>query len=35
MAKGAKSFRGYENVMSVVDSYRASDHNMVVSDLVL
>jgi endonuclease/exonuclease/phosphatase family metal-dependent hydrolase len=35
MAKGAKSFRKYENVMKVVDSSRPSDHNMVVSDLVL
>ena len=35
MAKGAKSFRKYENVMKVVDSSRPSDHNMVVSDLVI
>ena len=35
MAKGAKSFRKYENVMKVVDPSRPSDHNMVVSDLVL
>ena len=34
MAKGAKSFGKYENVMKVVDSSRPSDHNMVVSDLV-
>ena len=35
MAKGVKSFRKYENVMKVVDSRRPSDHNMVVSDLVI
>ena len=35
MAKGAKGFSTYENVMKVVDSSRPSDHNMVVSDLVL
>jgi endonuclease/exonuclease/phosphatase family metal-dependent hydrolase len=35
MAKGAKRFNKYENVMKVVDSSRPSDHNMVVSDLVL
>ncbi len=35
MAKGARSFTRYENVMDVVDSSRPSDHNMVVSDLVL
>jgi endonuclease/exonuclease/phosphatase family metal-dependent hydrolase len=35
MAKGAKSFSTYENVMKVVDSTRPSDHNMVVSNLVL
>ena len=35
MAKGAKSFSTYENVMKVTDSSRPSDHNMVVSDLVL
>ena len=35
MAKGAKGFNTYENVMKVVDSSRPSDHNMVVSNLVL
>ncbi len=35
MVKGAKRFRKYENVMKVVDSSRPSDHNMVVSDLVI
>ena len=35
MVKGVKSFRKYENVMKVVDSRRPSDHNMVVSDLVI
>ena len=35
MAKGAKSISTYENVMKVVDSSRPSDHNMVVSNLVL
>jgi endonuclease/exonuclease/phosphatase family metal-dependent hydrolase len=35
MAKGATSFTTYENVMKVTDSSRPSDHNMVVSDLVL
>ena len=35
MAKGAKGFSTYENVMKVTDSSRPSDHNMVVSDLVL
>ena len=35
MAKRAKRFNTYENVMKVVDSSRPSDHNMVVSDLVL
>ena len=35
MARGATSFTRYENVMEVVDSSRPSDHNMVVSDLVL
>jgi len=35
MAKGATSFSTYENVMKVTDSSRPSDHNMVVSDLVL
>ena len=35
MAKGAKSFISYENVMKVVDSSRPSDHNMVLTDLVL
>jgi endonuclease/exonuclease/phosphatase family metal-dependent hydrolase len=35
MAKGAKGFSTYENVMKVTDSSRPSDHNMVVADLVL
>ena len=35
MAKGAKSFNTYENVMKVVDPSRPSDHNMVVANLVL
>jgi len=35
MAKGAIGFDSYENVMNVVDSNRPSDHNMVISDLVL
>lgn len=35
MAKGAASFTTYENVMKVVNASRPSDHNLVVSDLVL
>ena len=35
MAKGVISFDTYENMMNVVDTYRPSDHNMVVSNLVL
>ena len=35
MVKGAKGFNTYKNVLKVVDSSRPSDHNMVVSDLVL
>ena len=35
MLNRGKTFRTYENVMKVVDSSRPSDHNMVVSDLVL
>lgn len=35
MAKGGNGFNTYENVMNVVDPNRASDHNMVVSDLLL
>ncbi|GAA2092215.1 hypothetical protein GCM10009841_01020 [Microlunatus panaciterrae] len=35
MAKGAKKFSTYENVMKVVDSRRSSDHNMVIANLVL
>ena len=35
MAKGAIAIDTYENVMNVVDTYRPSDHNMVISDLVL
>ena len=35
MAKGAIGFDSYENVMNVVDSNRPSDHNMVISNLVL
>ena len=35
MAKGALSFDTYENVMNVTDSNRPSDHNMVISNLVL
>ena len=35
MAKGAKGFSTYENVMKVVDSSRPSDHNMVISNLTL
>jgi endonuclease/exonuclease/phosphatase family metal-dependent hydrolase len=35
MVKGVTSFQTYENVMKVIDSSRPSDHNMVVSDLVL
>jgi endonuclease/exonuclease/phosphatase family metal-dependent hydrolase len=35
MLNRGKTFRTYENVMKVVDSRRPSDHNMVVSDLVL
>lgn len=33
MVKGASSFKHYENVMKVVDSSRASDHNLVISDV--
>ena len=35
MARGALSFHTYENVMDAIDAYRPSDHNMVISDLVL
>ncbi len=35
MVKGVKSFVRYENVMKVVDSSRPSDHNMVLSNMVL
>ncbi len=35
MVKGGKGFNRYENVMKVVDTFRASDHNMVVTDLNL
>lgn len=35
MVKGRVTFSRYENVMQVADSSRSSDHNMVVSDLVL
>ncbi len=35
MAKGALSFDTYENVMNVTDANRPSDHNMVISNLVL
>ena len=35
MVKGCKKILRYENVMKRVDSSRPSDHNLVVSDLVL
>ena len=35
MLNRGKSFSSYENVMKVVDSSRASDHNMQVANLVL
>ena len=35
MVKGIKSALRYENVMNRVDSSRPSDHNLVVSDMVL
>lgn len=35
MVKGASSFKHYENVMKAVDPSRPSDHNMVISDMVL
>jgi len=35
MVKGAPGASRYENVMRVVDAARTSDHNMVLSDLVL
>jgi len=35
VVKRAKSFRSYENVMKVKDTSRPSDHNMVVSNLVI
>jgi endonuclease/exonuclease/phosphatase family metal-dependent hydrolase len=35
MAKNATGFQTYENVMKAVDPSRPSDHNMVVSSLVL
>jgi exonuclease III len=35
MVKGTKRVLRYENVMKRVDSSRPSDHNLVVSDVVL
>ena len=35
MAKNAKGFQTYENVMKTVDPRRPSDHNMVVASVVL
>ena len=35
MVKGSKQILRYENVMRRVDSSRPSDHNMIVSDVVL
>ncbi len=35
LVRGLKKARRYENVMKVVDSSRPSDHNMIISDLVL
>ncbi len=35
MVKNGKGFNRYENVTKVVDTFRASDHNMVVTDLNL
>ena len=35
MAKGVINIDSYENVMNVTDMYRPSDHNMVISNLVL
>ena len=35
MVKGCKKMLRYENVMKRVDSSRPSDHNLVVSDIVL
>lgn len=35
MVRGANGAKRFENVMKVVDSSRPSDHNMIISDLVL
>ena len=35
MGKGVLNFDSYENVMDVSDPYRPSDHNMVISNLVI
>ena len=35
MVKGCKKMLSYENVMKRVDSNRPSDHNMIISDIVL
>jgi endonuclease/exonuclease/phosphatase family metal-dependent hydrolase len=35
MVRGARTTRRFENVMKVVDSTRPSDHNMIISDVVL
>jgi endonuclease/exonuclease/phosphatase family metal-dependent hydrolase len=35
MVKGSKQILRYENVMKRVDSSRPSDHNMIVSDVIL
>ena len=35
MVKGCKKMLRYENVMKRVDSSRPSDHNLIVSDIVL
>ncbi len=35
MVKDGAGFERYENVMKVADSSRPSDHNMVISDLIL
>ncbi|WP_375432120.1 hypothetical protein [uncultured Friedmanniella sp.] len=35
MVRGLKSAQRFENVMKVVDAKRPSDHNMIISDVVL
>ena len=35
MVKRASSFKHYENVMKVVDTSRPSDHNLIISDVLI